>query len=172
MLKTMQRVGGGQFDRVCSFQVLEHVSNPYSFLNAQIKCLKKGGLLFVAVPSEEGFMRYVSNEILNCPPHHVSRYTDKALHKIAEIFQLEFVEIWHEPSNLTKTNWQRMIFEAREFIKNDKLVLRDEKYEGIMKIKCIRRLMHSFNKRWAKFINVKVPNDYGHTVVAVYKKKF
>lgn len=36
---------GGEFDVSCSFQVLEHVSNPYEFLRAQIVCLKttRGG---------------------------------------------------------------------------------------------------------------------------------
>lgn len=30
------------FDVTCSFQVLEHVSNPHDFLQAQIECLKSG----------------------------------------------------------------------------------------------------------------------------------
>lgn len=32
------------FDIACSFQVLEHVSNPYGFLQAQIECLKDSQL--------------------------------------------------------------------------------------------------------------------------------
>ena len=30
----------GHFDVACSFQVLEHVANPYAFIQAQVECLK------------------------------------------------------------------------------------------------------------------------------------
>lgn len=32
-----------KFNIACSFQVLEHVTNPYSFIHSQIKCLNWGG---------------------------------------------------------------------------------------------------------------------------------
>ena len=32
-----------KFDIACSFQVLEHVANPYSFIHSQIECLNRGG---------------------------------------------------------------------------------------------------------------------------------
>lgn len=34
-------------DIVCSFQVLEHVSNPHSFLQSQVKTLRGGGYLYL-----------------------------------------------------------------------------------------------------------------------------
>lgn len=34
----------GEFDIVCSFQVLEHVSDPYSFIQAQVDACRGGGV--------------------------------------------------------------------------------------------------------------------------------
>ena len=84
------------YDVVCSFQVLEHVSNPFSFLNSSIQTLKKGGLLIIAVPSEDSFLRHVTNGILNMPPHHISRWSDDTLNYLIKIFDLELIEIYHE----------------------------------------------------------------------------
>ena len=39
------------FDVICSFHVIEHVKDPYGFINSSIKLLKKGGRLIIAVPS-------------------------------------------------------------------------------------------------------------------------
>jgi 2-polyprenyl-3-methyl-5-hydroxy-6-metoxy-1,4-benzoquinol methylase len=86
----------GEYDIVCSFQVLEHVSDPYFFIEAQIKTLKINGLLIFSVPSEDSFLTCVVNGILNLPPHHVTRWTDTTLKKIAELFNLDLIEIHHE----------------------------------------------------------------------------
>lgn len=85
------------YDVVCYFQVLEHVEHPGSFIEDSLKCLKPGGKLLVAVPSEDSFISNVVNFYLNMPPHHASRWTDKALHNVAAIFNLEVKELFHEP---------------------------------------------------------------------------
>ena len=51
----------------------------------------------VAVPSEDSFIKNVVNFYLNMPPHHASRWTDKALNKVAELFNLQVVQLFHEP---------------------------------------------------------------------------
>lgn len=150
----------GEFDVVCSFQVLEHVKNPYDFLKSQIECLKMGGLLIVAVPSEDGIARYYINNILNVPPHHISRWKDKALHKIAELFSLEVVDIWHDQlSEDEKKAFKMLIVETN---KMDKLLLGVNRgRQGLL-----YRLKRSIKKRLTR-----IPNDYNHTVVAVYRKR-
>ena len=85
------------YDVVCYFQVLEHVEEPGKFIDDSLKCLKRGGKLLVAVPSEDSFIKNVVNFYLNMPPHHASRWTDKALEKVAELFNLEVVKLFHEP---------------------------------------------------------------------------
>lgn len=85
------------YDVVCHFQVLEHVTNPRRFLEACVQALKPGGRLIVAVPSEDSFMRVAENIWLNMPPHHLTRWSDKALGFAFNSLKLEKIEFWHEP---------------------------------------------------------------------------
>lgn len=85
------------YDIVCYFQVLEHVENPGGFIRDSLKCLKAGGRLIMAVPSDDSFIHEVVNFYLNMPPHHVSRWTDNTLQKIAGLFPLSLEYIFHEP---------------------------------------------------------------------------
>ena len=85
------------YDVVCSFQVLEHVTDVHAFIEASLDCLKPGGLLIYSVPSLDSFSRQVGNFVLDLPPHHVTRWTDLSLRNIAKYFPLEVIELWHEP---------------------------------------------------------------------------
>jgi SAM-dependent methyltransferase len=85
------------YDVVCYFQVLEHVPNPGDFITYSLKCLRPGGKLLVAVPSEDSFIKNVVNFYLNMPPHHASRWTDNTLRKVADLFNLQLVHLFHEP---------------------------------------------------------------------------
>ena len=87
----------GQYDVVCYFQVLEHVEHPGSFIRDSLKCLKPGGKLLLAVPSEDSFIKDAVNFYLNMPPHHASKWTDHTLKQIAKLYDLELVELYHEP---------------------------------------------------------------------------
>jgi SAM-dependent methyltransferase len=87
----------GRYDVVCSFQVLEHVENPRTFLDAAVTCLKPGGRLIVSVPAEDSFARYAFWDVLNMPPHHVTRWTDSALRSIGRLCGLTLVELKPEP---------------------------------------------------------------------------
>lgn len=95
-IKNFAETHAAQFDVVCFFQVLEHVQHPGDFLLNSVKCLKPGGRLILAVPSEDSFINQVVNFYLNMPPHHASRWTDKTLRKIAELFDLQLVTLFHE----------------------------------------------------------------------------
>jgi 2-polyprenyl-3-methyl-5-hydroxy-6-metoxy-1,4-benzoquinol methylase len=85
------------YDVACSFQVLEHVEDIHGFIQAQVDCLKPGGLLIIGVPAENAYIAKSFDLILNMPPHHLSRYTDACLSKIADVFSLELQGVWHEP---------------------------------------------------------------------------
>jgi len=86
-----------KYDVVCSFQVLEHVNDPGEFIKHGLCCLKPGGKLIIAVPSEDSFIRDAVNFYLNMPPHHVSRWSDETLKKNAGIFNLKINDTIHEP---------------------------------------------------------------------------
>jgi len=151
------------FDVVVSFQVLEHVSNPKSFLEAKLKALKSGGKMFVAVPSEDSFLKHVTNGILNMPPHHVTRWSDETLRYIAYEFDLELLDIHHEVVQPIHKQWFLNVLVQNALLKYkliDTSFLR--KVVSIVANVCSRVLDRGVKDEF-------LPN--GHTVIAVYKKK-
>lgn len=100
----------GEYDVVCHFQVLEHVSDPLGFLQACAKAVKPGGKLIVAVPAEDSFLSLHRADWLNMPPHHVSRWKDTTLRHALEIqLGLALETIWHEPLADYHRGWHRGI---------------------------------------------------------------
>jgi len=85
------------YDVVCHFQVLEHVEDPLGFMAACTRALKPGGTLMVTVPAEDSYLALVPNGWLNMPPHHLTRWTDKAIHHLVRKLGLTMMDIWHEP---------------------------------------------------------------------------
>jgi 2-polyprenyl-3-methyl-5-hydroxy-6-metoxy-1,4-benzoquinol methylase len=84
------------YDHVCSFQVLEHIADPVSFMKAQVRCLKKGGLLIVSVPNNDSFIKYERN-ILNMPPHHMGLWTESSLIFLGKSLGLKIAKVLREP---------------------------------------------------------------------------
>lgn len=72
-----------KFDYVVSFHCLEHVSDPKNLLESMLSVLKPGGSIFMSTPYspmsfEEGWF-----DIMNHPPHHMTRWNQKAYDEIA-----------------------------------------------------------------------------------------
>ena len=86
----------GLYDAVVSFQVLEHVSSPAAFITACVACLKPGGTLILAVPSQDGVLAHVVNHVLDLPPHHVTRWSGTTLRMVAEMWGLSLIFMEHE----------------------------------------------------------------------------
>lgn len=84
------------YDVVCHFQVLEHVVRPREFLEAGLACLRPGGRLIVSVPNEMSFMGAESNNLLNLPPHHVTRWTADALRHAGASLGLRTVAVEYD----------------------------------------------------------------------------
>ena len=80
-------------DVVCSFQVLEHVSRPGSFLRSCVDALKPGGKMVISVPAFDGFTGNALNAALNLPPHHVSRWSNRSLESVARIYGLKLISL-------------------------------------------------------------------------------
>jgi len=151
------------FDVVVSFQVLEHVSDPNTFLNAQIKALKAGGKLIIAVPSEDSFLKYANNSVLNMPPHHVTRWCDSTFEFIAEKYGLNIVDIYHEKVQEVHKKWYLNTLIGSRFFSN-KLISTSIFRKIIMKF---ISLISSGIVKGLK--NEMLPN--GHTVLVVFEKK-
>ena len=83
-----------QFDVVCSFHVLEHVSNPFSYIESSLKTLKKGGKFICAVPCSDSFYSSNHNHVLNIPPHHITRWNTKTFKHLSETFNLEVKSLY------------------------------------------------------------------------------
>lgn len=87
-----------QFDFVCAFQVLEHVTSAYSFLKAAINVLKPGGNLVISVPNNDSLIfKTNQNMILNMPPHHMGLWNIHSLIKMQQHFGLRIESIELEP---------------------------------------------------------------------------
>jgi SAM-dependent methyltransferase len=84
------------YDAVCTFQVLEHVAQADNFLRGCLTLLKPGGLLIISVPSSDSFARGIPNFILDLPPHHVTRWSDRCLRGLPRQLPVDLVELWHE----------------------------------------------------------------------------
>jgi SAM-dependent methyltransferase len=97
----------GFYDVVCHFQVLEHVPDVRGFMSACVKALKPGGLLLTTVPADDSFVGAASRDWLNMPPHHLTRWTDKALVAIYESLGLAGCNIWHEDVALYHQDWYK-----------------------------------------------------------------
>ncbi|MGX3011277.1 hypothetical protein ACWIUD_06935 [Helicobacter sp. 23-1044] len=114
-------------------------------------------MLIIAVPSEDSFLKYAVNGILNMLPHHISRYSDKTLEFIAREFNLTLLEIYHEPVQSVHFDFYKSTIWAKYFLKTP-LIDR-----GIL-----RKVINRFGIFGRRFI--KIPKDaFGHTVIAVYQ---
>lgn len=158
-----------RYDVVCSFQVLEHVSEINKFLKNAIECLKPGGLFMVTVPSADSFLPLVRNGILNMPPHHVSWWHDKTLHFIAEMFDLGIVELEHEPlSDIHKELYASTVAcIALNDLFGRKRKLIDTSFIG----KVVGLSSVLLGKLYSRGINDIKMRPNGHSVIVVYRKQ-
>lgn len=83
-----------QFDVVCSFHVLEHVSDPNSYIESSLKTLKKGGKFICAVPCSDSFYSSNHNHVLNIPPHHITRWNPKTFKYLSESFNFDIESLY------------------------------------------------------------------------------
>lgn len=148
-----------EFDVVVSFQVLEHVENPTSFIESKIKLLKKNGILIISVPAEDSFLKFVTNGLLNMPPHHVTRWSNKTLKYLAKKYQLELLDIEHEElQEVHKINYMQTL--VRNSLCNSKLIqsnVDDQEFVNSLASMLAKGLKREMLPR-------------GHTVTAIYRK--
>jgi SAM-dependent methyltransferase len=86
-----------QYDVVCSFQVMEHIASVQEFIQHSIIALKPGGKMLVSVPNHDSFIGLDWSNVLDMPPHHVGLWNEKALEKVADIFNIRLNKFYIEP---------------------------------------------------------------------------
>jgi SAM-dependent methyltransferase len=87
----------GNYDIVCLFQVLEHLTELEDFVKSIHSTLKSKGLFVIAVPDNDGFISHTSNYTFNLPPHHSILWTESSLRYLAKKFDFDIAEVHKEP---------------------------------------------------------------------------
>jgi SAM-dependent methyltransferase len=159
----------GSYDVVCAFQVLEHVADPVSFLESACRSLRSGGRLIVAVPSEDSFASIDFWDVLNMPPHHITRWSDRSLRNAAQLLGLNLVAIDHEPLPDRDVRWYVGLMSA---------------YGLALRLGHEPTLLDPFMRRWLIRRGSKIVasvlrramrrpplRPVGHAVVAVYRRE-
>jgi 2-polyprenyl-3-methyl-5-hydroxy-6-metoxy-1,4-benzoquinol methylase len=144
-----------KYDCVCSFQVLEHIADPLSNIKAQIRCLKKNGLLVVSVPNNEAFIKHDTDNLLNMPPHHMGLWTEESLKFLGDSLNLKIVKILKEPLQKYHVNWYFNLWLKRHVTGN---LLRRMIFFTRMHI-LLKGMLGLFRKAVA-----------GHSIIIVYQK--
>lgn len=87
---------GCRYDIVTAFQLLEHVENPRALLRAARRLCRPEGWVYVSVPHRDRSGRG-SFEVLDHPPHHLTRWRREQLELAAEAEGLAVDGVWYEP---------------------------------------------------------------------------
>jgi 2-polyprenyl-3-methyl-5-hydroxy-6-metoxy-1,4-benzoquinol methylase len=158
------------FDIVCSFHVLEHVSNPNSFIESAIKVLKKGGKLIIAVPCNNSIYSNNVNHTLNLPPHHVNRFFIDTMKKIAILFDLNLLDYRIDSIGIgiDKKHYMTEFITHKIinlFYPKNKLIINKKKYDQI------RIVVHKFNNKFKlyKFFNDNLV--FAENMTFIFEKK-
>lgn len=161
------KLNPSKYDVACAFQVLEHVSNVNEFIEAMLKCLRPGGKLIISVPSYDSFGRFIPNFELDMPPHHVSKWTDRSLKSLENIFPLELRQIWHEPLQEVH-NQTYAITRIYRKINHDWLGRKHKLIDHSI----LSKIVYKLSQKLSKFILPDSSLATGISVTAVYTKKF
>jgi 2-polyprenyl-3-methyl-5-hydroxy-6-metoxy-1,4-benzoquinol methylase len=83
------------FDTITMWELLEHVSDPASYLKEVHRILRKGGLVAISTPNFNGFTSKIAKEkwlVIN-PPEHLFYFTPHTLKKMLEKTGFIIIEI-------------------------------------------------------------------------------
>ncbi|ACU63194.1 class I SAM-dependent methyltransferase [Chitinophaga pinensis] len=114
----------GEYDVVCCFQVLEHIYNVKSFLDASLKALKRGGKLIIGVPNNNPYLfKQDKWHTLNLPPHHAGLWNKRAFTELQKFYDVTPQDIIVEPLSNNKSFARRWYLAQRNYYKEKKSFL-------------------------------------------------
>jgi 2-polyprenyl-3-methyl-5-hydroxy-6-metoxy-1,4-benzoquinol methylase len=90
------------FDVVTSFHVLEHVPDPLQFVQELVQLVKEDGIVCISTPLSPMFFECVWFDVLNHPPHHLTRWTTSAYRALAKELNLAIDFAFPEPTSLAR----------------------------------------------------------------------
>lgn len=144
----------GSYDVVTSFQVLEHVTDPKTFMSDLIAAAKPGGRIVIGVPNSDGFVGMDDDAVLNAPPHHMGLWGRESLERFGRLLGLTVERAEIEPVTVN-AGWFQAVVE-REFVPRGwkgKLFYKLGGSEAVKR--AIERL---------------APSIAGHTLIVVFRK--
>ncbi len=105
------------FSVITMLDVIEHQINPHAFIRKAHELLKPGGLLLIALPNEDSFLRFLSQILYRLSfgnmtlglkmvyvLEHVAYYNTKTLSKLFEVNGFEPVDFFFTSTDLKKYN--------------------------------------------------------------------
>lgn len=118
-----------KYDNIVLFQILEHIPNIKDFFDDILELLNKRGKIVIAVPNNASLVfdyfdkdsYSIDAHLLNMPPHHSGKWTEKSLNKLAKLNGLTMTEVHYEPLYLIRLEIvaQRIIKKYAPFLKSN-----------------------------------------------------
>lgn len=96
---TETAIGGRTYDSLVTFQVLEHVAEPRSFLASHLRLLRPGGLILISTPVTPSCATSLAWHVLRLPPHHQTLPTAAGHARLAERLGCTCEEVMFDPAN-------------------------------------------------------------------------
>lgn len=86
-----------KFDMIVLFEVLEHLDNPNIVFSNIDRILNDDGLLIIAVPNPDGYLKELDMVLLDMPPHHNTIWSQEAFSYISDKYHWPIIEYLTEP---------------------------------------------------------------------------
>lgn len=154
------------YDIACSFQVLEHIPNPESFIKSSIELIRPGGKLIIAVPNNKTYMQYDPFPVMNMPPHHMNLWNEESLRNLTKKFSIQLSTFYFESLNKYhyRFYFKCMVHKYAPWIA--KIVINPKIYQRLIDLLYFISwpISNSVIQRKAESIR-------SHTIVAVFVKK-
>ena len=103
-----QQLGEGNWDVICSFQVLEHLPNPLAFLADAAALLRANGALILSVPNGDVARQLDpqrERDLLDQPPHHMGHWSGEVFRYLPEVLPLRLEALAYEPLAPHHVEW-------------------------------------------------------------------
>jgi SAM-dependent methyltransferase len=156
-------------DVVCSFQVLEHLTDPADYFLSALKILKPGGRLVTSVPAEDSFVGSIVDNVLNAPPHHLTRWTDEALKSFPLELGFDCLDVIHLPVENQHYKWfWNTLIERGMLPKGTSDFAMPKSLTTKLKVKAAIAALSALGFNFAVPKELSIP---GHTVMAVHRKR-
>ncbi len=105
----------GAWDVVVLSHVLEHVAAPLALMADVKRLLKPGGRVLFSLPYSPMSREYLHDDIMNLPPHHMTRWNISALETLARVTGMR-LETWMPRA---KRPWKRALKHTCDLVRGE-----------------------------------------------------